>query len=146
MAKTPEKNNVSDILESAQKIRDDAEKKAKDIEKTALKDLRKKRNALAKELKSVESDIERITGKKSESAGAGGKVKGEELEKTILEVIGNRKISHKDLIASEKMIALYNKFGKTKVSSQQVKLDTLINEKKLDSTGKRKGRVYFLKA
>ncbi len=145
MAKTTEKNNVTDILESAQKIRDDADKRAKEIEKGALTDLRKKRKSLAAELKSIDADIERITGKKSTSTGA-GKVAGEELEKTILDVIGNRKISHKSLITSEKMIELYKKFGKDKVSSQQIKLDTLIKEKKLDSTGKRKDRVYFVKA
>lgn len=141
MTKTIEKSDVLKRIEKAKSIREQAEKQASEIEAGILKDLKDERKSLLEQVKEIDGEIERISGKPVSANGAtGGKRK--QTEPIILEILKETpKITCAAIQAHPKMIALYEG---GKVSPQAAKLKSLVKEKKLVKTGERKKAVYSL--
>lgn len=80
---------------------------------------------------------------KAASTPKGERVDGELLEKTILEIC-KTKSTAAEIMAHASMVALYQTVGKP-VSSQAIKLQKMVEEKKLVKTGERKKAAYQTK-
>lgn len=139
MAKQNEKSEVQIKLEKAQSIRDEAEKKAKEIEAGILKELKQERKDLLEQVAQLDSEIERISGKPS------GEGKSRiDAEQVILAIVKEHgKVSCAAIETHPKLIALYGEQNR-KVSPQAAKLKSLVKEKKLVKSGERKKAVYSL--
>ena len=139
------KIDVYQKLESAKKLRDDAEAKAKQIEKDCLNDLKTERKDLAAKLALIDEEIGKITGVKPVST-AGGSGKGRvDSEATILGILAKHPgISCHAIETHPDMIALYATIGKAKASPQSIKLKSMVEAGKLVKTGELKKAVYSL--
>jgi hypothetical protein len=141
MAKTIEKLDVFTRLEKAKSIREAAEKQAKEIESGILNELKDQRQSLMEQVKMIEGEIERISGK---PVPTGETRKRIDTEPIILEIVREHgKVSCAAIETHPKMIARYAEFGR-EVSPQAAKLKSLIKENKLKKTGERKQAVYSL--
>ena len=128
-------------IEKAKAIRKKADKEASQIESGALKDLKKEKKDLLEQVKQIDAEIERISGKPVANRQGGKRI---DTEKTILEIV--KELGKASCLAIEthpKMIARYKEFNR-EVAAQAVKLKTLVKEKKLVKTGERKKAVYSL--
>ena len=138
--------DINAKLEQAAKIREEANERAKQIEKDCLDDLKKELKDLDAKRSLLTAEIERISGKPSAPAPTSGKkrVNGAELEGTILAIVKEKKnISCADIMKHEKMVALYGAIGK-KVSQQANLLSKMVEEKKLDKSGDGKKSLYSI--
>jgi hypothetical protein len=125
-------------LEKAIAIREDADKRAKEIEFGILQELKDHRKNLLEQIESIDSEIERISGKPVST----GKRTRIDTEPTILEIVKESgKVSCVAIGTHPKMVALYSP---REVSPQAIKLAKMVEEKKLVKTGERKKAVYSL--
>ena len=141
MTKQIDNAEISKKLEKAKAIREDADKRAKEIESGILLELKEQKKSFLEQIESIDSEIERISGKPVVTSGATGG-KNKKTEPVILEILKEfPKISCAAIQSHPKMIALYNG---GKVSPQAIKLAKMVEEKKLEKTGERKKAVYSL--
>jgi hypothetical protein len=139
MPKQIDNAEIAKKLEKAQAIRDDAEKRAKEIESSILDELKDQRKSLLEQVENIDREIERISGKPVAASGGGTRKK---TEPVILEILKESpKISCAAIQSHPKMIALY---GGGKVAPQAIKLTKMVEEKKLVKHGERKKAVYSL--
>jgi hypothetical protein len=115
--KTPELD-ITSKLEQAKKIREEAEARAKQIEKDCLTDLRAELKTLDAKRLLLTEEIQRITGtpqNETPMANLRTKVNGEALRNVILEAIAESKngISCAALMKHPKLVTLYAEKAKT---------------------------------
>jgi len=141
MAKQIEKVDALKQLEKAKSIREQAEKQAKEIESGILQELKDQRKNLLEQVKQLDSDIERISGKTIAVVAVTGK-KNKKPEPVILEILKDSpKLSCAGIQSHSKMKALYDG---GQVSPQANKLAKMVEEKKLKKEGEGKTAVYSL--
>jgi ATP-dependent 26S proteasome regulatory subunit len=139
MPKQIDNAEIAKKLEKAQSIREDAEKRAKEIESGILDELKEQKKSLLEQVEQLDSKIEKISGK---PVATGEKRKRIDSEPTILAIVKERgQVSCVAIETDPKMIALYSP---REVSAQAIKLKSLLEEKKLKKTGERKKAVYSL--
>jgi len=141
MTKPNDKSDVQRKLEKAQSIRDEAERQAKEIESSILKELKQERKDLLEQVAQLDSEIERISGKPVASSEGKSRI---DTEAVILAIVKEHgKVSCAAIETHPKLVALYAEQNR-KVSPQAAKLKSLVKEKKLVKNGERKKAVYSL--
>lgn len=138
MPKQIDNTEIAKKLDKAKAIREDAEKRAKEIESGILQELKDQRKNFMEQVEQIDSEIERISGKPVPT----GKRTRIDTEPTILEIVKETgKASCVAIESHPKMVALYSP---REVSPQAIKLKSLVEEKKLAKHGERKKAVYSL--
>ena len=134
-------------LEAAKKIRDDAEKKAKEIEKGVVDDLKRERKELASKMAEIDKELERITGKASSATSSTGKaprLRGEKKDAFVPVLLGaiTKKLSRGEIEALPAVVEHLKAAGFEKVPNLTPILAEQVKAHKLTPEGKRASMKY----
>jgi hypothetical protein len=134
-------------LEAAKKIRDDAEKKAKEIEKGVIDELKQERRDYAAKIAEIDKELERITGKAVSGASGTGKaprLRGEKKDAFVPVLVAaiTKKMSRGDIEALPAVVEHLKAAGFDKVPNLTPILAEQVKAHKLATEGKKAGMKY----
>lgn len=139
-----EKESIIERLDAAEKLRVEANQRAKEIEHGLLKELKEERNRLKHKLAEVEKHIAKITGKPLDETPSAGKEVNKRIDATdtILEVIRKAgSITASGIMSSKALVELY---APRPVAPQAIKLASMVKAKQIKKVGKFKKATYTL--